>query len=126
MRLKLDENLGRLAAQMLREDGHDVSTVAEQGMSGAVDRLVIERCRQEGRCLVTLDRGFGNPLLYRPSRFPGIAVLRLSKRQTSNELEDGVRTLIGGLRRESIGGRLWIVERGRIREHQEEEDDDDG
>ncbi len=31
MRLKLDENLGRAAAEVLRSEGHDVQTVLAQG-----------------------------------------------------------------------------------------------
>jgi hypothetical protein len=61
---------------------------------------------QEVRCLVTLDREFGNPLLYRTSRYAGFAVVRLSRLQTADDLEDAVRTLISGLRREGIEGRL--------------------
>ena len=119
MRLKLDENLGKQAAEMLRQAGHDARTVSEQGVQGAPDRTLIETCRREGRCLVTLDLEFGNPLLFRPSDYHGIAVLRLPPSGTPEELYDGVRTLIGGLRRDSIQGRLWIVQRRRIREYQE-------
>ena len=119
MRLKLDENLGKQAAEMLRQAGHDARTVSEQGVQGAPDRTLIETCRREGRCLVTLDLEFGNPLLFRPSDYHGIAVLRPHPRGTSEELYDGVRTLIGGLRRDSIQGILWIVQHRRIREYQE-------
>jgi len=124
LRLKLDENLGGLAAGMLRRSGHDVITVPEQGMMGAPDHSVIEICRQEGRCLVTLDLEFGNPLIFRPSGYHGIAVLRLSSGATPRDVTDGLRTFIGGLQRDSIEGKLWVVQRGRIREYQEEDEDD--
>ncbi|MBI2939379.1 MAG: DUF433 domain-containing protein [Chloroflexi bacterium] len=55
------------------------------------------------------------PLLFRPSAYHGIAVLRLPPRATPDDLHDTVRTLTGGLERESIEGKLWIVQRGRIR-----------
>lgn len=77
MKFKLDENLGRGVAALFRQKGYDVSTVPAQGFCSAADRVLIEACRKEHRCLVTLDLDFGNPLFFRPSGYAGIAVLRL-------------------------------------------------
>jgi len=123
MRLKLDENLGQRCAQILRRHGHDVATVHDQGLHSVADAALLEMCRGERRGLVTLDLDFGNPLLYRPSQFEGIAVLRLPAKPSQIHLIDQVETLAGGLGRDTIRGKRWIVQRGRIREYQEETDD---
>ena len=44
MKFKVDENLPVEVAQLLRETGHDVITVLEQGLGGAKDQAVAEIC----------------------------------------------------------------------------------
>ena len=118
MKLKLDENLGQRGREICAAAGHDVSTVAEQNLTSAPDPTVIEVCASEGRCLVTLDLDFANPLRFPPKDHAGIAVLRLPKRPGAQDLLDAVQTFVNGLEKASVTGRLWIVERGRIREYQ--------
>lgn len=118
MRLKLDENLGGRGVDLLTAMGHDVATVASQRMCGEPDTTLIEVCAREGRCLVTLDLDFANPLRFEPGKYAGIAVLRLPGRASSAALNDAMATLAAGLRSDSIAGRLWIIEAGRIRQHQ--------
>lgn len=118
MKLKLDENLGRIIADVFRSAGHDTRTVREQGIAGAMDRKVIGICQSEQRCLVTLDLDFANPLLFDPAEYPGIAVIRLPPRLSHHDLVDACHTLMAGLEKGDIAGKLWIVQKGRIREYQ--------
>lgn len=80
----------------------------------------LRRTRSESRCLVTLDLGFANPLVFLPSHYAGIAVLRLPQKPSADDLSTLVQTLADTLKREQLTGKLWIVEMGRIRIYEEE------
>lgn len=76
MRIKLDENLGRRVAAIFRATGHDAATVREQGVQGIDDHALYELCRNEERCLVTVDLDFSNVLRFPPEQTAGSVVLR--------------------------------------------------
>jgi predicted nuclease of predicted toxin-antitoxin system len=123
MKLKLDENLGIRGYEILSGAGHDVATVHSQSLDEAEDTRLIEICRREQRALVSLDLDFANPLRFKPSTYFGIAVLRLPRKPSRQDLLSAIRTLAAGLEREPLAGKLWIVETGRIRVFQEQESD---
>ena len=89
---------------------------------------MIEVCRVEQRCLVTLDLDFSNPLQYNPSEYSGIAVLRLPRLPEPQDLLDAIETFINALKTETIDSpeatlrerKLWIIKRGQIRIYQQE------
>jgi predicted nuclease of predicted toxin-antitoxin system len=117
MKLKLDENLGRRVAELFRAAGHDTVTVKGQGLAGHPDRRIFDECQLEGRCLVTWDLDFANPLLFKPGETAGIAVLRLPGKPNHEDLMQASRTLLAGMGRAEITGKLWIIQPGRLREY---------
>ncbi len=119
MKLKLDENLGSIrVVSMLRLASHDVATVREQNLSSTPDELLIDICRREDRCLVTLDRGFGNRLRYNPSDYSGIVLLRLPSQSKPQDLQAAVEILIRGLEAAEVAGKLWIIRGEQLLEYQ--------
>jgi predicted nuclease of predicted toxin-antitoxin system len=121
MKVKLDENLGALGRDLLERDGHDVSTVADQQLSGAGDEKLYEVCSREGRALVTLDHDFGHVTRFPPELGGGIAVLECGGRMTPASIRARIADLTAAMRDQSIKGRLWIVEPGRVRIRQQDE-----
>jgi predicted nuclease of predicted toxin-antitoxin system len=121
LKFKLDENLGKQSLEVLRNAGFDISSVPEQKLCGVTDKRLIEICRIEGRCLITLDLEFGNPLVYNPAEYSGIIVLRLRREPSLPDLLETVHTLATALNQKDLSGKLWIVQKDRIREYQPED-----
>jgi predicted nuclease of predicted toxin-antitoxin system len=120
VKVKLDENLGSRRAEFLRKHNFDVLTVADQGLLTAPDEKVVGVCASEGRCLITLDVDFSNPLQYRPGDYAGIVVVRIPGRLRLPELERALGLVVEASRVSDVKGRLWIAEVDRLREHLEE------
>ena len=77
MNFKLAENLHPENGELLRERGHDVATVHDQGLRGHEDQEIAEVCRQEGRILLSFDPDFSNIQMFPPEHHAGLIVLRL-------------------------------------------------
>ncbi len=123
MLFKLDENLRPEVGDPLRQAGHDVSTVYDQGLRGRGDHEIAEACRAEGRVLVSLDLDFSNIQTFPPENYPGLIVLRLrSKGRAAVQMV--FERVIAHLGQEPIAGRLWIVDDQRIRIHRVRDDED--
>ena len=114
MKFKLDENLPQEYAELLQRANFQADTVADEHLSGTDDVVLIARCRDESRVLMTLDLEFGNIKAYPPDSFSGIIVFR-SKSQDKPTLIQLLERLLPVLRTQSPERQLWIVEQDRIR-----------
>lgn len=124
MKFKLDENLGTRTQNIIHAAGHDVQTVREELLSGTSDDDLFQVCRDESRCLVTLDLDFANVLRFPPENNEGIIVFRLPRNPKLSDLELLSRQFLNSLDQMSVSGKLWIVEIGRIRVHEQQDTED--
>ena len=97
-----------------------MATVHGQRMCGAKDRAFLRACREEDRCLVTLDAEFGNTPTFPPRKYRGIVLLRIPGRMDPARILAAMETLARALDGQEVrfGGlvrKLWIVEPGRLR-----------
>jgi predicted nuclease of predicted toxin-antitoxin system len=121
VKLKLDQNLGLRGSDLFEAAGHDVCTAHIQGLDVAAEEAIWRRTLLEGRVLVTLDLDFADTLRFPPGEHAGVAVLRVPEHRGSGLLPATMKTLVQALRSQPIKGRLWVVEPGRQRIYQAED-----
>ena len=117
MKIKLDENIGRRGVEFLKAAGHDVMTVRDQHLEGAADPTLYAVCIQERRVLITLDRDFGEVLRFPPAPSAGIVILDVGSRASVAAINGRLQDFLTVAHEESVEGKLWIVEPGRVRIH---------
>lgn len=120
MRLKLDENLGRTVADRCRTAGHEVATVADEGLAGVNDRRLYDECLAERRVLVSLDLDFADPSQFPPRPTAGLVVLRLREPPTQREMLAALDRLLDTISRRDVTGQLWVVREDRVRQYESE------
>lgn len=118
MKIKFDENLDARLITLFLEGGHEAITIPSQGLRGVKDEVLYEICKNEDYILVSLDLDFSNCLNYPPAGTPGIVVLR-GPDNFFPTMRILIETLIQALSIHSPAGRLWIVEPGRLRIHED-------
>jgi predicted nuclease of predicted toxin-antitoxin system len=116
MTLKLDEDFDARLVPLLNAEGFDADTVLAEGLRGSPDETIYEPCKANGRTLVTLDLDFSNPIHFPPKDTAGIVVVR-SPQAVLPMIRATLMSVLPQLKTGMVRGKLWIVEPGRIREH---------
>jgi predicted nuclease of predicted toxin-antitoxin system len=93
MKFKLDENFSARTIRLFRQRGYEVDTVRGENRRLCRSGSLCRMCARVA-CLITLDRDFAD-------------VIRL----------------LDALKSERIARTLWIVEAGRIRVHEQPQDE---
>jgi predicted nuclease of predicted toxin-antitoxin system len=116
VRFLVDASLPRSAAVRLRQLGHDADDVRDLGLRSATDDVIAAHSARERLTLLTRDFDFADIRNYPPADYPGIVVLQLPDDATASQV---VKLLEAFVAQEALlqrlGGRLAIVEPGRVR-----------
>lgn len=75
-KVKVDEDLPSVIAEMARQAGYSAVTVLDQGIGGVKDHVLWKVVQAERRFLITADKGFGNIRNYPPGSHEGVLLLR--------------------------------------------------
>jgi len=76
MKILVDENIPLVTVRTLREMGHDVLDIRGTADEGMLDDPLWEKVQQEGRLLITTDKGFTQ---HRDEPHHGILIVRLRR-----------------------------------------------
>jgi len=114
MKLLLDQGLPLSAAALLRDAGIDAIHVGEIGMSEAEDAGIIQRARDEGRIVATLDADFHTLLALDVAIAPSVIRIRI-ERLRAQALTDLLLTVIAECEEDLEQGSAVTVELSRIR-----------
>ena len=77
MKVKLHENIPSRLVGVLAKLGHQVDTVASEGLKGRPDGEVWNAAQQAARFLVTQDLDFSDVRRFKPGTHAGLLLVRL-------------------------------------------------
>jgi predicted nuclease of predicted toxin-antitoxin system len=114
MKLLLDQGLPLSAAALLRDADIDAIHVGEIEMSEAEDADIIQRARDEGRTVATLDADFHTLLALDVANTPSVIRIRI-ERLRAQALTDLLLKVIAECAEDLQQGSAITVEPSRIR-----------
>jgi len=114
MKVKLDENVPNRLAVELANLGHEVDTVASEGLKGRPDRDVWWIARREQRFLITQDLDFSDVRRFKPGKHPGLLVLRL-RAPGANAIANRIRTILQTEPLDSFAGCFVVLTDRKLR-----------
>jgi predicted nuclease of predicted toxin-antitoxin system len=107
MKVKLDENIPFRLVSDLAAFGHDVDTVASEGLKGKPDTEVWVAAVSDERFLITQDLDFSDIRKFQPGTHAGILLVRL-REPGANALLSRIRSVVHAEGLESLA-RCFVV-----------------
>jgi predicted nuclease of predicted toxin-antitoxin system len=107
-RVKIDEDLPRQIADLVAARGYDAATVVGQGWQGVSDDDLWPRVQDEGRWLITADKGFADLRIHPAGSHTGVILLRATEESRRAYLELAALAL-DRLKLDDLAGAVVVV-----------------
>ena len=112
--VKIDEDLPCQIADLVAARGYDAATVIRQGWQGASDDELWPRVQNEGRWLITADKGFADLRLHPAGSHAGVILLRAFEESRRTYLELATVAL-DRLKLDDLAGAVVVVTHRGVR-----------
>ena len=106
--VKIDEDLPRQIADLVAARGYDAATVIGQGWQGVSDDELWPRVQDEGRWLITADKGFADLRLHPAGSHAGVILLRAPEESRRAYLELAA-IAVDRLKLDELAGAVVVV-----------------
>ena len=114
MRFLADENVSRIVIERLRDNGHDVISIAET-RPGVPDSDILNAAEADSCILITEDRDLGEMVVRQRLGLGLRGVILLELDRLSNTAEADAVADVVSAHAERLAGNLVVIEPGRIR-----------
>ena len=114
-RFVLDEDVQKSLAERLREAGHEVRRVQEEGLRGAPDEEVFKFAQDIGAALVTLDLGLADIRMLTETHH-GVILVRMPEEMSTESMDREIMASLERVDVESLNDTLVVIEPGNVRE----------
>ena len=113
MKFLLDQDVYALTERFLREQGYDVVTASELGLSHAQDLDLLKVAGEQKRIFVTRDRDYGN-LVFVHHAGSGVIYLRILP-SDMDEVHVELKKVLETYSEDALAKSFVVVEKGRYR-----------
>lgn len=114
MKLLIDVGVAASTVQALRDRGHEVFALTEEGLHRLKDPEILSRAIGERRVIIAFDLDFGSLLALGARSFPSVVTLRF-RDQTPASVTRPLLDALDLYREELAAGAVLVVEEGRCR-----------
>jgi predicted nuclease of predicted toxin-antitoxin system len=113
MRFLLDQDVYALTERFLADEGHDVVTASQLGLSRSQDSDLLKSAGEQGRVFVTRDRDYGN-LVFVHGAGSGVIYMRMLP-SAMNEVHAELKKVLETYSETDLAKSFVVVEKNRHR-----------